>query len=179
MNTVLIVVLGLFVLGFIIFRFGSPQKPERNEGTTYVRDNQSKRFENRINSRLDNFEKMGGRLITTNIDEILVLRSGIYVVKRMGSDSVDDWMNPVIQNKRHIKFISSVLKGYTIPTHNIVVFPNDCSLRDITNDTDAHIIKEGILIETILKTDELIGSALSAKQIEDTYNVLKEASKSF
>jgi hypothetical protein len=52
-------------------------------------------------------------------------------------------------------------------------------LRDITNETDAYIVKEGILIETILKTDNLVGTALSSEQIENTYNILKEASKGF
>jgi len=177
MNVVLIVVLGLFVLGFIIFRFGAPQKTEWKGGTTYVNDNMNDKYRNKIDSRLDNFEKTGGRLIKTRMDEILILRSGIYVIKRVDGDS--DAEEVIRQNQRHIKYISSVLKGYTIPTHNIVVYPNECSLRDITNETDAYIVKEGILIETILKTDSMVGTALSAQQIENTYNTIKEASKGF
>ena len=178
MNVIIIIVLGLFVLGFIIFRFGAPQKTELKGGTTYVHDNQNDKYKNQIDSRLDNFEKTGGRLIRTRMDEILILRSGIYVVKRVDGDS--DAEDAVIQNQRHIKYISAVLKGgHTIPVHNIVVYPNECSLRDITNETDAYIVKEGILIETILKTDNLVGTALSSEQIENTYNILKEASKGF
>jgi len=179
MNIIIIVFLALFVLGFIIFRFGNTQKTEWNGGTTYARDNMSDKYKSHADSRLENFEKTGGRLITTGLDEILILRSGIYVVKRNNSYSDEILTDSIRQNQRHIKYISSVLKGYPIPTYNIVVFPNECSLRDITNDTDALTIKEGILLETILKNDGLIGSALSSEKIEETYNTLKEASKGF
>ena len=196
--TVTIVVAIVLILGFIIFRFGRPKKNNDNEGTLYIREDRGEEFEAHVDSRLDNFETVGGKLlkgVISRTGEILILKSGIYVVEHKdykgrisGSDTDEIWTafyqggrprdsetqfhNPVKQNQKSIKYIASLLPGIKAPVQNIVVFSNECSLKDVTNASDAYVIKEGILIETIIKLDQAFGSVLSAEQIEKIYRTL-------
>lgn len=198
---IIFVVALILILGFIIFRFGRMQKNRDNEGTLYIREDRGEEFENHADCNLDNFETVGGKLLKGVVfptDEVLILKSGIYVVdfkdckgRISGSDTDDIWTafyqggrprdsetqfyNPVKQNQKNIKHITSLLPGLKAPVQSIVVFSNECSLKNITNTSDAYIIKEGILIETIIKLDQAFGSVLSAEQIENIYRTLDKA----
>ena len=199
--TITIVVALVLFLGFIIFRFGRQKKNNDNEGTLYIREDRGEEFEAHVDCKLDNFESVGGKLLKGTISrtgEVLILKSGIYVVdyraykgQISGSDTDDIWTafyqggrprdsetqfyNPVKQNQKNIKHISSLLPGLKAPVYNIIVFSNECSLKNVSSTSDAYIIKEGILIETIIKLDHAFGSVLSAEQVENIYRTLDEA----
>ncbi len=131
---------------------------------------------------------------TVQIDNLLIYRSGIYVIECkdlkgwvFGNDVNEEWTvtyyggrysnserhsfyNPIIQNEGHIRFINSRTVGMNVPIHNLVVFSNDCTLKNITNNTDAYVIKEGILNQTIQNIDMSVGSVLSQTQIDELYS---------
>lgn len=206
-------ILLVIVIGFIIFRFGGSHKNTWSSGTSFFRENPGARFERHVDRRLDKFESHGGKVlsncyfrwengVTTQIDEILILKSGIYVIEckdfkgwifgndvndrwtvtyrsgRFGDSNKHSFYNPVKQNKGHIKYISSILPGYKGPIRSIIVFSNECSFKNITNNSDAYIIKEGILIETILRIDSSVDPCLTDEQITKVYEILKEATES-
>lgn len=174
------------------------------EGVRHLYAEPGKVFENRINRRLQRFEKDGGRVLqncffrwrngsTVQIDNLLIYRSGIYVIECkdykgwvFGNDINDEWTvsyyggrynnsekhsfyNPIKQNQGHIRFINSRTIGMNVPIHNLVVFSNDCTLKNITNNTDAYIINEDILYQTIRNIDLCVGDVLSQTRINELY----------
>ena len=191
------VLVGLLILGFIFFRFGRQQKNRDNEGTLYIREDRGERFEKHVDLNLNGFESVGGKVLSKvadRIDELLILKSGIYVIefknykgRISGNDTDEIWTatyqgnmkeqsfyNPVKQNVENVNFISSVLQGLKVPVYSFIVFSNECSLKDVYNNSDVHIIKEDILIEAIIKLDNSIGRVISDDQIEKIYRILSQ-----
>lgn len=106
----------------------------------------------RVNACLKPFSKRGGGLIangvfpigevSTEIDHILITRSGVFVIETkglsgvirglpdqdvwyqvLGPELVNEIMNPIRQNDLHVRTIQRIV-GEDIPVHNVVVFTN-------------------------------------------------------
>lgn len=165
-------------------------------------------FEELIEEKLAKLEKAGGKVIrdcylkwnngtTVQIDDILVFRSGIYVIECkdysgwiFGNGEHEQWTqtlpygyrgdsvktnfyNPVKQNRTHIRCIRQKLQNDTsIPIHSIIVFGDSCTFKEIENTMGAHIIKVGKLYETIYRIEQKTGPRLSESDVEFIYLVL-------
>ena len=154
---------------------------------------------------LSKLEKAGGKIIrncylhwkngsTTQIDDILIFRSGIYVIECkdysgwiFGNGNNENWTqtlpygydgdytknsfyNPIKQNQNHIRCIRQKLRSTSmIPIHNIVVFGNNCIFKALDNIQEAHVIKVSDLYETIYEIDQETGTRLTQIGIDNTY----------
>lgn len=105
---------------------------------------------------------------TTQIDHIIVGRTGIFVVETknysgwiFGSEHSKVWtqsiykskrkfQNPVHQNYGHIKFLEHHLQDYSGPFFSVIVFSNKGTLKkmDITSET-IHVINTEHLLRVI------------------------------
>ena len=167
-------------------------------------------FEELIEHKLSKLERAGAKVIrncyllwsngtTTQIDDILIFRSGIYVIECkdysgwiFGDGSQENWTqtlpygydgdyvkihfyNPIKQNQNHMKCIRQKLQNdSSIPIHNIVVFGDSCTLKKIENTLDAHVINVGNLYETIYRIEQKTGQRLSETDIENIYTRLRQ-----
>lgn len=165
-------------------------------------------FEELVEHKLSKLEKTGSKVIrncylrwnngtTTQIDEILIFRSGIYVIECkdysgwiFGNGSHENWTqtlpygwygdstktsfyNPIKQNQNHIKCIRQKLHDYNaLPIHNIVVFRDNCTFKSIENTLGAHVIKGERLYEAIYRIEQDTGPRLSESEIENIYTRL-------
>lgn len=131
----------------------------------------------------------GGR-DTTQIDHVLVSRHGIFVIETKnysgriyGSLGQEKWfqsfpggsgrefMNPLQQNKTHVKAIRSLLRKYpNIPYYSIVAFSDKCDIPQAI----PNVVKIGNLklaIEARCNGKEV----LSQEQVQDINTILKES----
>ena len=141
-----------------------------------------------------------GNGVTTEIDCILIFRSGLYVIECkdysgwiFGDDSNEQWLqtlrsgrrgrcikrrfyNPIRQNQNHINCIRQKLKGYSrVPIYNLVVFGDYCTFKKIENHSSARVIKASSLYETILQLDRATTFRLSNPDIQKIYFLLSRA----
>lgn len=167
-------------------------------------------FEILVENKLSKLEKAGAKEIrncylrwkngtTTQIDNILIFRSGLYVIECkdfsgwiFGSSTDEYWTqtlpygwngdstrnsfyNPIKQNQNHINCLRQKLPDYKlIPIHSIIVFGNNCSFRRIENESYASIIKVENLYEAIWKIEQGTKSRLVQDDIDRIYSRLSE-----
>lgn len=210
----------VFIIAIIVIivydwnKSGRRHGSHRHSGYSYTRwrfynePSDGEEFEEQVEKRLAKLEKAGGKVIrncylrwnnasTTQIDDILIFRSGIYVIECkdysgwiFGDGSHENWTqtlpcgydgdyvktsfyNPVKQNQTHIKCIRQKLQNdSSIPIHNIVVFGDSCTFKAMENTCGAHVIKSGRLYETIYRIEQETGSVLSEADIERIYTRL-------
>jgi len=133
---------------------------------------------------------------TTQIDHIVVSPYGIFVVetknykgKIYGSENAEYWTqyingrkwqfyNPIQQNRRHIKVLQHLLKGYpNAPFYSIIAFSNRASVSTQTDSaticrfSDIKSIITKYFQEKVLSNMDVINITLSImqKQIEGEY----------
>lgn len=167
-------------------------------------------FEIQVERKLAKLKQAGARVIrdcylrwnngsTTQIDIILIFRSGIYVIECkdysgwiFANSSHDYWTqtlrygwqgdstknrfyNPIKQNQNHIKCIRQKLDRYrTVPMHNIIVFSDYCEFMRIENDSSAWIIKAEDLYRTIWQIEQETEPSLTDDDIEWIYSKLTD-----
>ena len=122
------------------------------------------------------------------IDHIVVLRSGVYVIEvkshngRIYNPNEHDWLqtyndkklrfyNPLRQNNTHVRIINDILKSegqYNVPLYNIVVFTSN--KVSFTHKYD-NLIKTNELIDYIRKNGKK--NALSTKQTARIRSIIK------
>lgn len=133
---------------------------------------------------------------TTEIDVIMLHESGIYVFESknysgwiFGSEFQQNWtqtlrgshrnahkehfLNPIIQNKVHIKWLRQQLSDNSLPIYSYIVFGKNCELKHIelkTNEQSVLNIKN--LYDEINKNVKAIGIKLTKEQIESIYSKL-------
>lgn len=130
---------------------------------------------------------------TTEIDLIMIHYSGIYVVESknysgwiFGSTYREMWtqtlpngrkarkerfLNPVIQNQGHIRWLKKVI-GETYPIISLIVFSDRCTFKDVdVCCEDTYVIKRQKVWPTILKLKN-DRKELSEEQINHLYNIL-------
>lgn len=123
---------------------------------------------------------------TTEIDVLYISSSGIYVIESknysgwiFGDEKARNWtaviyrtknkfLNPIWQNKKHIKYLSKVLVD--VQLRSLIVFSERCELKRVNVKEDL-VIKRGRLRKVILKESEKV--IFSNQEIDAFYNKLK------
>ena len=132
---------------------------------------------------------------TTEIDVLMIHKSGLYVFESknysgwiFGSERGKTWtqtlpqgrgshkehfLNPVMQNNLHIKWLKNLLQDDTIPVHSIIVFSERCTLKkvDIFSQNVA-VINRDQVYETVLTIDSKITNVLTPAKVIELYEKL-------
>ena len=124
---------------------------------------------------------------TTEIDIIYISLTGIYCIEAKdyaawiyGTRDQTHWtavysngkkvklLNPIIQNKSHIKHLKNILPN--VPIRNMVVFSDRGTLKNITLDEN---LTQNHHFEDLMKWHRGGEIVLSPEQIETIYNILE------
>lgn len=191
----------LIVLGFIFYRCNSPKVRGK-----YGEKRVAFRTEQLFTSRdliLRNLYLPWGDGSTTEIDEVVISRSGIYVfeVKNysgwiFGRYSDHYWtqvlpkgysrasekhrfLNPIIQNGYHVKCIKRILKSEGVPIHSIVVFSDGCKFKRLDcRSSEAYVIHYHKMNRVINRIRRDFSNRISQEEVESIYKTLNQASVS-
>ena len=133
---------------------------------------------------------------TTEIDVIMIHETGIHVFESknysgwiFGNESSFKWtqvlptgrgkseksrfLNPIIQNKGHIKWLDNYLNNQEIPFYSYIVFSERCTLKDITlSSNDQKVINRNMVGRSVNKNIESNDKVLYKERIDEIYNVL-------
>lgn len=134
---------------------------------------------------------------TTEIDVILLHESGIYVFESknysgwiFGSETQKEWtqtlptgrgrshkshfLNPIIQNKVHLKWLKSYLSDYpAIPFYSYIIFSDRCELKKITlTSREHHVINRYDIYKKVSANAAAAGKRLTQQQIDEIYKKL-------
>lgn len=134
---------------------------------------------------------------TTEIDVIMLHETGVYVFESknysgwiFGSENQQTWtqtlptgkgrsqksrfLNPIIQNKVHIKWLQEYLGEETrLPVYSYIVFSDRCTLKSITlTSGNHHIINRYNILSAVTANAASVGSVLSEEQINELYDKL-------
>lgn len=158
-----------------------------------------------IYKELADYEKDGAKLLfncyiptragrTTEIDILMIHRSGLYVIESknysgwiFGSEQDENWtqsllgrdyeahkkhfFNPVLQNKLHIKHLRQFLRAYKLTIHSLIVFSDKCELKSITiNNTDIKVIQRYELRDRI--SEYMRQNILTEEEVSRIYDLL-------
>jgi len=132
---------------------------------------------------------------TTEIDVLMIDSNGIFVFESknysgwiFGSESSKMWtqtlpsgkgksqkehfLNPIIQNKGHLKWLAKKV-GENIPLHSVIVFSERCTLKDISvTSQDVTVIKRDNIVNTVNRIGSKQIQKLSVNGINYLYNLL-------
>lgn len=132
---------------------------------------------------------------TTEIDVLMIHKSGLYVFESknysgwiFGNEKGKMWtqtlpqgrgshkehfLNPVMQNNLHIKWLKNLLQDDTIPMHSIIVFSERCTLKkvDITSQ-NVSVTNRDQVYERILTIDSKTTSGLTPNKVIELYEKL-------
>ena len=154
---------------------------------------------------LKGYEKNGAKYIfnsyipkedgkTTEIDLIMIYRSGIYVFESknysgwiFGNEKQKTWtqtlpngrssrkehfLNPIMQNKLHIANLKRLLDEQ-YPIHSIVVFSNRCTLKDIeVTSNDVVVDYRDRILSIVNEIDNNNSTVMEEGDIERVYSIL-------
>ena len=135
---------------------------------------------------------------TSEIDVILLHDSGIYVFesknysgwifgneddktwtqvlppgKGKGRSQKEHFLNPIIQNKGHIKWLYNFLKDSSLPIYSYIIFSDRCTLKKVTlTSGNHHVINRYNILSEVRKNAKLQGQKLSKSQLQELYNSL-------
>ena len=137
---------------------------------------------------------------TTEIDVLMIYKSGLYVFESknysgwiFGNEKGKTWtqtlpqgrrshkehfLNPVMQNNLHIKWLRNLLQDETIPVHSVIVFSERCTLKkvDITSQ-NVVVINRDQVYETVLTIDSKATSGLTPGKVTELYEKLYPCSQ--
>ena len=137
---------------------------------------------------------------TVQIDELIIARSGIYVIEVknykgwiFGNINNNYWTqclitgyrgfsekyrlyNPIMQNQGHIRCLRNVLSDFPdVPCHSIVVFSNEAVFKDVTYDCSvAYLINMSELRRTLKSIDRDYKDSISIDEILKIREVIAE-----
>lgn len=130
---------------------------------------------------------------STEIDLIMIDKTGIYVFesKNMGGyiygkESDYNWIqkqgdtnitfyNPINQNKKHIKYINTLLEyKYNDNIYSFIVFSERCTLGKIVHSNDIDVVKRDKLIYKVQRKTNNSDIVLTEEDIDYIYNKLKD-----
>lgn len=183
--------------------------------TTYAKQTGKSFFKMRFNlgnygeyltyKYLSIYEKYGARFLfncylpkadgeTTEVDLIMIAKSGIYVFESknysgwiFGSENSKNWtqtlpdgkksrkesfFNPVMQNALHIKALKEII-GDVKQIYSVIVFSERCTLKKIeVSEETAHVIKRDTVKTLVKKIDKESTEFFSVNEINNFYNKL-------
>lgn len=131
---------------------------------------------------------------TTEIDVILLYKDGIFVFE---SKNYNGWIygdgrqelwtqtllagknvhkthfyNPVRQNQTHIKYLRRII-GNNLPIYSVVVFSNDCVLKDVKNyNSISEVIYLNQVITTVQKLSSIRPNSIKQEVLISIYDKL-------
>ena len=155
---------------------------------------------------LSSYEKKGARFLfncylpkkygeTTEIDVLMIYKSGIYVFESknyggwiFGNASNKMWTqtlpngrrrarkehfyNPIWQNEQHIKCLKNVI-ARQVPVHSIIVFSDRCTFKSIDlNTAEANIVRRRNLYTAVSDIDNAAQNTITTQQINEIYDEL-------
>ena len=133
---------------------------------------------------------------TTELDIVLLHESGIYVFEAknysgwiFGTESQPYWTqtlptgrgksqknqfyNPILQNKGHIKWLQTFLVDQTLPFYSYIVFSNRCELKNITLTSGKHyVVNSYNLFSAVQQNIAKVGIQLSSDKIDELFEKL-------
>lgn len=133
---------------------------------------------------------------TTEIDAVLLHKSGIYVFESknysgwiFGTETQTNWTqtlpmgrrkvqknhfyNPIMQNKSHIRWLKAYLNEENLPIFSCIVFSERCTLKDINLTSTEHaVIQRFDVLRTVQKNAMAHPNSLSDEQINSLYKRL-------
>ncbi len=155
--------------------------------------------------KLSKYEKDGARFLfncyipkdngeTTEIDMIMIHRSGIYVFESknyggwiFGNEYDKEWtqtlpsgsraikehfFNPIMQNKIHIQWLEKLI-GESYHIHSIVVFSNKCTFKSLTvSSPDTYVTYMDYLSDIVEQIDSSWRYITTEEQVANIYNIL-------
>lgn len=124
---------------------------------------------------------------TTEIDMLLICSKGLLVFESknysgwiFGNERNNNWTqtlpigrgrshkerfyNPIMQNATHIKHLRRIVSG-NIPMRSIIVFSDECTLKDITINSDVRVMQIALPIENETHRSNAL-SNIAKNQIE-------------
>lgn len=137
---------------------------------------------------------------TTEIDVLMMAPSGLYVFESknysgwiFGDEKSKTWtqtlpqgrksrkehfLNPIMQNKLHIKWLKNFLEDENILVHSVIVFSERCTLKKVTvvND-EIKVVKRNDLVWAINKINANAQVVFNQKQINEIYENLYPCSQ--
>lgn len=132
---------------------------------------------------------------TTEIDVLMIYKSGLYVFESknysgwiFGSEKGKTWtqtlpqgrgshkehfLNPIMQNKLHIKWLKNLLQDEAIPVHSVIVFSERCTLKkvDIVSQNVA-VIKRNHVTNAVSTIDAKATVVLTTDKVMELYERL-------
>ena len=132
---------------------------------------------------------------TTEIDVLMIASGGLYVFESknysgwiFGDEKSRTWtqtlpsgrkarkehfLNPIMQNKLHIKWLKSFLDNEEIPLYSIIVFSERCTFKkvNVLNET-VKVVKRDMLAQTVNKLQCSAAAVLTQEQIDNIYEKL-------
>ncbi len=133
---------------------------------------------------------------TTELDVVLLHESGIYVLESknysgwiFGTETQQYWTqtlpagrgrteknqfyNPILQNKGHLKWLQAFLENQTLPFYSCIVFSDRCTLKNITLTSGKHcVVNRYNLLAAILQNIAKVGANLSPDKIDILFQKL-------
>lgn len=133
---------------------------------------------------------------TTELDVVLLHESGIYVFESknysgwiFGTESQQYWTqtlptgrgrsqknqfyNPILQNKNHLKWLQKFLADQTLPFYSYIVFSDRCTLKNITLTSGKHyVVNRYNLFPAVQQNIERVGIQLSSEKIDELFEKL-------
>ena len=133
---------------------------------------------------------------TTELDIVLLHESGIYVFEAknysgwiFGTESQPYWTqtlhtgrgksqknqfyNPILQNKGHIKWLQTFLVDQTLPFYSYIVFSDRCTLKDIALTSGKHyVVNRYNLFSAVQQNIAKVGIQLSSDKIDELFEKL-------
>ena len=132
---------------------------------------------------------------TTEIDVLLITSAGIFAFESknysgwiFGDEKSKNWtqtlpqgkgrshkeqfFNPIIQNKVHIKWLRSIV-GNEVPLYSIIVFSERCTLKNVNvTSNDVHVINRQMILSTVERVRIMQSRILSQEEVNEIYNKL-------
>lgn len=131
---------------------------------------------------------------TTEVDVILLHESGIYVFESknysgwiFGTENQKNWtqclkssrgravknhfLNPIMQNKLHIKCLAETLKEFgELPFYSYILFSDRCELKDIKLTTGENkVMKRCYVRSAVEQNAAIMGNRLSPQMIDNIF----------
>ena len=132
---------------------------------------------------------------TTEIDVLMIYKSGLYVFESknysgwiFGNERGKTWtqtlpqgrkshkehfLNPVMQNKLHIKWLRNLIQDESIPIHSVIVFSERCTLKKVDiSSQDVSVIKRDRVYKTVSSIDSKATAMLTSDRVTELYEKL-------